>query len=203
MLADELRKSLNQPFLVENRVGAYGNIAAGHVAKASPDGYTLLVHNAAAVASSASAFKSLTFNPRTDFAPVAIVAHQPGVLVVNPALPVKSVQDFIDYARTKAGKLNYGVGGIFGPTHTPAVLFEMKTGIKAEAVMYKGAAPAIVDLVGGQIDFIPPPPRCRTSVPGGCGRSRSPRRSGWRAFRTCRRSARVAWPDTSSTAGSA
>ncbi len=154
MLADELRKSLNQPFLVENRVGAYGNIAAAHVAKASPDGYTLLVHNAAAVASSASAFKSLTFNPRTDFAPVAIVAHQPGVLVVNPALPVKSVKDFIDYARTKAGKLNYGVGGIFGPTHTPAVLFEMKTGIKAEAVMYKGAAPAIVDLVGGQIDFM-------------------------------------------------
>ena len=154
MLADELRKALNQPFLVENRVGAYGNIAAGHVAKASPDGYTLLVHNAAAVASSASAFKTLSFNPRTDFAPVAIVAHQPGVLVVNPSLPVKSVQEFIDYARSRTGKLNYGVGGIFGPTHTPAVLFEMKTGIKAEPVMYKGAAPAIVDLVGGQIDFM-------------------------------------------------
>jgi tripartite-type tricarboxylate transporter receptor subunit TctC len=154
MLAEEFRKAFGQPFVVENRVGAYGNIAADHVAKAQADGYTLLVHNASAVASSASAFKTLPFDPRKDFTPVGIIAHQPGVLVTHPSLPAKNVLEFIAHAKSRQGKLNYGVGGVFGPTHTPAVLFEMKTGIKAEPVMYKGAAPAIVDLVGGQIDFM-------------------------------------------------
>ena len=154
MVAEELHASLGQTFIVENRVGAFGNIAADFVAKAKADGYTLLVHNASAVASSISAFKNLPFDPRKDFVPVAIVAHQPGVLVTNPSLPVKTVEEFIAYAKSKPGKLNYGVGGIFGPTHTPAVLFSMKTGIQSEPVMYKGAAPAIIDLVGGQIDFM-------------------------------------------------
>ena len=154
MLAQGLGQSLGQPFVVENRVGASGNIAAARVAKAEPDGYTLLVHNAAAVASNISAFKELTFDPRKDLTPVAIVANQPGVLVVNPKLPVNTVQEFIDYAKSRPGELNYGVGGVFGVTHTPAVLFSMKTGIKAEPVMYKGMAPAITDLVSGQIDFM-------------------------------------------------
>lgn len=154
MLAQELGKSLGHPFVVENRIGASGNIAAGYVAKAKPDGYTLLVHNAAAVASNVSAFKNLSFDPRKDLTPVALVANQPGVLVVNPTLPVKTVQEFITYAKSNPGKLNYGVGGAFGVTHTPAVLFSIKTGIKAEPIMYRGAAPAITDLVGGQLDFM-------------------------------------------------
>ena len=154
MLAEEFRASLGQTFIVENRVGAFGNIAAEYVAKAKPDGYVLLVHNASAVASSISAFKQLGFDPRKDFAPVAIVASQPGILVTHPSVPVRSVQDFIAFAKARPGKLNYGVGGVFGPTHTPAVLFAMKTGIDIVPVMYKGAAPAITDLVGGQIDLM-------------------------------------------------
>lgn len=154
VVASELSQRLGESIVVDNRGGASGNIGANLVAKAAPDGYTLLVHNASSVAANVSAFKSLPFDPRKDLRAVAKVANQPGVLVANPALPVNSVGEFLEYVQKHPNTLHYGVGGLFSPTHTAAVLFSIVSGARIEPVMYKGAAPAMIDLVSGQIDFM-------------------------------------------------
>jgi tripartite-type tricarboxylate transporter receptor subunit TctC len=153
MVGKKLSENLGQPVLVDNRAGASGNIGMDYVTKAAPDGYTLLMASAALTAN-AHLYKKMSFDPLKDLQPVIRVADQPNVLVVNPSLGVKSVQDLISLARSKPGKLTFGSAGLGAAQQIAAEVFMMKTGTKMMHVPYKGGAPALADLVGGQIDLM-------------------------------------------------
>jgi tripartite-type tricarboxylate transporter receptor subunit TctC len=158
LIAQRLSDNLGQPFLVENRPGAATNIATEAVAKAPPDGYTFLVATGAN-AINATLYEKLNFNFIRDFAPVARFADAPMVLVVNPALPVKTVPELIAYAKASPGKINYASGGVGSPSHVPGELFNMMAGVNITHVPYRGTNVAIPDLIGGQVQvmfaFIP------------------------------------------------
>jgi tripartite-type tricarboxylate transporter receptor subunit TctC len=143
----------NQQVVVENRPGAGGNIGADVVAKAAPDGYTLLMASPAEVAINPHIFPTMPFDPIKDLAPVSKVATAPLVLVVNPAVPVHSVAELITYAKARNGQLDYASSGTGGPQHLAAERLKMDTGIKMTHVPYKGGAPAITDLLGGQVQL--------------------------------------------------
>lgn len=153
MVGKKLSDNLGQPVIVDNRAGASGNIGMDHVAKAAPDGYTLLMASAALTAN-AHLYKKMSFDPLKDLQPVIRVADQPNVLVVNPSLGVKSVQDLIALAKSKPGKLTFGSAGLGAAQQIAAEVFMMKTETKMLHVPYKGGAPALADLVGGQIDLM-------------------------------------------------
>jgi tripartite-type tricarboxylate transporter receptor subunit TctC len=154
LVGQRLAESLGQPFLVENRAGAAGIIGTDFVARAAPDGYTLLMGSAAAISSAPSVYAKLPYEPLRDLATVALVANQPNVLIVHPLVPAKTVKEFIVLARSRPGALNYGSSGIGATQHMSAELFAMMTGAKIVHVPYKGGAPAMADLLGGQIDFM-------------------------------------------------
>ena len=135
-----------QPVVIDNRAGAGGNIGADVVAKSAPDGYNLLV-TTTGHAVAASLYKKLPFDPIKDFAPIVLVATQPNILVVHPALPVKNVKDLIALAKAKPGQLNYANSGTGANAHLAAELFKSMTGTSIEAIAYKSAAPALVDLI--------------------------------------------------------
>ena len=153
LIGPKLADAFGQPFVVENRPGATGYIGAAAVAKAAPDGYTLLM-GATGLTAGVSIFAKVPFDITSDFAPVALVAHQPQVLVVHPSVPAKSVAEFIAVAKSRPGKLNYASTGIGSSLHMAAEMFVMRTGVKIVHVPYKGSAPAINDLVGGHIDLM-------------------------------------------------
>jgi tripartite-type tricarboxylate transporter receptor subunit TctC len=153
MLGKRLSESLGQPVIVDNRAGASGNIGMDYVAKSAPDGYTLLMASAALTAN-AHLYSKMTFDPLKDFQPVSRVADQPNVLVVNPSLGVKNVQELIALSKSKPGKLAFGSAGLGAAQQIAAEIFMMKTGTKMLHVPYKGGAPALADLVGGQIDLM-------------------------------------------------
>lgn len=143
----------SQPVVVENRAGAGGIIGAQSVAKSAPDGYTFLL--AAINHSILTTLKpNLAYDLEKDFVPVGMVAAFPIILVINPSLPFKSVQDLIAYAKSNPNKLNYGSSGSGGGTHLAAELFCSMTGIKMLHVPYKGSAPAMADLLGGHINLM-------------------------------------------------
>jgi tripartite-type tricarboxylate transporter receptor subunit TctC len=153
-LAEDLGAELGQPIVVENRAGANGIIATDFVAKSPPDGYTLLVSTLAAHAGNPFAVKSLPYDPVKDFAPVTEVAWTPNVLVVNPKLPVHDVKEFIAYAKAHPGELNFGSGSTGSAGHLAGELFKTMAGVKMVHVPYKGAGPAMQDLIGGQIQLM-------------------------------------------------
>ena len=153
LAAQHLAEQLRQPFLVENKPGASGVIGSDFVAKAAPDGYTLLIGNASTLAILASINSKLPYQP-LEFEPVTVLASIPSVLVVNAALPVNSVAEFVALARAKPGALNYGSPGAGTSMHLTAELFAAQTGTKIVHVAYKGAAPAVTDLLGGQVQFM-------------------------------------------------
>ncbi|MDB5878909.1 MAG: extra-cytoplasmic solute receptor [Variovorax sp.] len=153
VLAQTLGEQLGQPVLVDNRGGANGNIGANYVAKAPADGYTIL-YNTSSITLSPSLYKNVPYDVSKDFAPVASVAVVPLGLVVNPSVPVNTVGEFIAYAKANPGKLSYGSAGNGNVTHLGAFQFVQANGIEATHVPYKGSAPADVDLVGGQIQFM-------------------------------------------------
>ncbi len=153
-LAQKLSESLAQQFIVENRVGAGSVIGTDYVAKAAPDGYTLLLSGVTGLAAGASVFKQLPYDTRRDFAPVILVLQNPAVLLVHPSVPAKTVREFIALVKSRPGKLNYASSGAGGGQHLAAELFIMKTGVNIVHVPYKGAAPALNDLVGGQVDIM-------------------------------------------------
>lgn len=153
IIAHKLSERLGQTIVVDNRPGAGGNIAAEQVAKAPADGYTLL-YNSSSIAISPALFKKPTLNPVEIFQPVAYVATVPLVVVVNPALPAKTPQEFLALLRSRSGKLNFGSSGIGTIDHLTSVLFTERTGTQITHVPYKGNAAAVPDLLGGRIDFM-------------------------------------------------
>jgi tripartite-type tricarboxylate transporter receptor subunit TctC len=151
-VAHKLSEILKNPVVVENRAGASGTIGVAHAAKAAPDGYTLLlVAGAHAVAE--NIYPNRGYDLAKDFDGVSLVARSGYLMVLNPSLPVSSVQDVIALAKKKPGELNYASTGTGGTPHLAAELFSSMTGTKMTAVQYKGDAPAIVDLIGGRVDL--------------------------------------------------
>jgi tripartite-type tricarboxylate transporter receptor subunit TctC len=148
-----LAEELGQPVFVDNRPGAGGNIGMDAVAKAAPDGYTLLMA-APGLVTNASLYDSLPFDPVKDFAPIGMVASVPNVLVVNPSLPVHSVADLVAYAKHHPRELNYASSGIGTSLHLAATLFERDAGIRLTHVPYRGGPAAINDLIGGQVQMM-------------------------------------------------
>ncbi|MGJ7581293.1 Bug family tripartite tricarboxylate transporter substrate binding protein [Variovorax sp. RHLX14] len=153
VLAQTLGEQLGQPVLVDNRGGANGNIGANYVAKAPADGYTIL-YNTSSITLSPSLYKNVPYDVSKDFTPIASVAVVPLGLVINPSVPVNTIGEFIAYAKANPGKLSYGSAGNGNVTHLGAFQFVQANGIEATHVPYKGSAPADVDLVGGQIQFM-------------------------------------------------
>ena len=150
LIAQRLSERLGQPFVVENRPGAAMNIATEYVTKAAPDGYTLL--NITTInAWNASIYKNLEFNFLRDIVPVASMSRSGGVLEVHPSVPVKSVAEFIAYAKANPGKINMGTGGPGSGPHMYGSLFAMMTGVDLVAVHYHGTGPAVPDLLSGRL----------------------------------------------------
>ena len=150
LIAAWLSEHLGQQFVVENRSGAGGTLAAETVAKSAPDGYTLHL-TTSADAWNASLYEKLNFDIVRNFAPVATIARGPGVLVVHPSLPVKTVPELIDYAKSNPGKVTVASAGIGSAPHMYWELFRSVTGINMVHVPYRGGGPAVTDLLGGQV----------------------------------------------------
>ncbi|MGA8614703.1 MAG: tripartite tricarboxylate transporter substrate binding protein [Xanthobacteraceae bacterium] len=149
LIGQYLSQHLGQPFVVENRPGAGTNIATEEVVRARPDGYTLLLVTVSN-AINASLFKDISFNFLRDAAPVAGIMQVPNVVVVNPAVPVKTLPEFIAYAKANPAKINMASGGVGSSSHVSGELFCMMAGINLVHVPYRGEAPALTDMVSGQ-----------------------------------------------------
>jgi tripartite-type tricarboxylate transporter receptor subunit TctC len=154
IIAQALSERLGQPVVIENRTGAGGNIGADAVAKADPDGYTLLMTTSSTFAANPSLYKSLPFDVQKDFAPIALTAFIPNLLVVHPSVPSSNVADFIAYLKANPGKLNYGSAGNGTSQHLSGELFNSLAGVRMVHVAYRGGAPAVSDLLGGQLQVI-------------------------------------------------
>ncbi|MET0866955.1 MAG: tripartite tricarboxylate transporter substrate binding protein [Pseudorhodoplanes sp.] len=152
-IAQKLQDKLGQPFIVENRTGAGGSLGAVQVARAAPDGYTLLLGSSSEISQYPTLKKDIGYDPVKDFLPIAAVATVPLALAVRQELPVKSVAELIDYARKNPGKLNYGSAGPGSTTHLAVALFTSMTGTDMVHVPYKGSAPVVTDLLAGTLDL--------------------------------------------------
>jgi tripartite-type tricarboxylate transporter receptor subunit TctC len=152
VISDHLAASLGKPVLVDNRVGASGNIAAEMLAKSAPDGYTLYM-GTSINAVSVSLFKQLRYHPLRDFAPISLAVTTPSILVVNPTVPAHTVNELVELARRTPDRLTYATTGVGSSAHLGVALLASLTGIRMIHVPYKGGAQTIVDLVGGQVDL--------------------------------------------------
>ena len=153
-IAQKLSRRLAQQVVVDNRPGAGGNIGTDIVAKSAPDGYTMLMGSAGPLAINASLFASMPFDPVRDLAPVTLAASTPNVLVVHPSLRAATVKELIALARTRPGEINFASSGHGTPAHLAGELFNSMAGVKMVHVPYKGAAPALADLLGGQVQLM-------------------------------------------------
>jgi tripartite-type tricarboxylate transporter receptor subunit TctC len=154
LLGQRVSEAVKQPVVVDNKPGAGGNIGAADVARAAPDGYTILMGAVATHAINPTLYASIPYDPVRDFLPVTQVASTPNVLVVNPSVPAANVREFIAYAKANPGKLNFGSGSTGSAGHLAGELFKSMAGVEMTHVPYKGAAPAMNDLVGGQIQLM-------------------------------------------------
>ena len=153
LIGEWLSERLGQPFVIENRPGAGTTIGTEAVVKAPPDGYTLLLVGAAA-ATSALLYDKLNFNLIRDIAPVAAISREPHIMVVNPSVPAKTVPEFIAYAKGNPGKITMASGGMVTVGHLSGELFKMMTGVNIVQVPYRGQAPALTDLLAGQVQVL-------------------------------------------------
>jgi len=157
LVGQALAERLGQSVVIDNRGGAGGNIGAEAVARAEPDGYTLLLATSSTNATNVALYKRLAFHPIRDFTPISQIAFVPNLLVVHPDLPVTSIAELVAYAKAKPGQLNYGSGGAGTSLHLAAAAFAVRAGIDMVHVPYRGGAPAAADLVAGklQLSFSP------------------------------------------------
>ena len=152
-MAAKLSENLGVPVVVENKAGANANIAGEMVAKASPDGYTFL-YNTSSLVLSPHLYTNLNYDFKTQLIPVALSANIPYVVATHPSVPVKSIQEFVAYLKANPGKLNYATSGEGNITHLSTILFLNSIGAQATHIPYKGEAPGLVDLLGGQVQFM-------------------------------------------------
>ena len=152
-MGQKLTEGLNQTVYVENRTGAGGTIGTDIAAKAPPDGYTLLLIAVATYTINASLYPKLPYDPHKDLAPVSILAGAPYILVVHPALPVRNLKELIALDKRRPGELNYSSGGTGTGPHLATEVFKANTGMTAVHIAYKGAGPALTDLVAGHVQF--------------------------------------------------
>jgi len=149
-----MAEHLAQPVIIETRAGAGGNIAGELVARAPADGYTLLLSSGGALGGNLAIYSRMPYDPLKDLAPIGMIVYQSNVLIVNPSVPAKTVKEFIALARSRPGVLNYGSGGNGSSQHLSGELFSSLAGVKMVHVPYKGGAPAMTDLLGGQVDLM-------------------------------------------------
>ena len=151
LIAEKLSPVLGQQVVVENKPGAGGVVGSEAVARAAPDGYTLIMGNAGSHGINAAVYSKLPYDIQRDFAPVSLVAIAPNIVVINPAVPATSLVEFIAYAKSQPGKLSYASGGNGSSAHMSMELFKSMAGLDIQHVPYKGSTPALTDLIGGQV----------------------------------------------------
>src|SRR3954453_11861735 len=154
ILGKKLEQLLGQPFVIENRPGAGGNIAAEAAARAAADGYTLLMGNNSILATNASLYRKIGYDAERDFAPVSLIGSQANILVVNPALPARTMAELIALAKAKPGQLDFASSGYGAAAHLSGELFKAQAHIDIVHVAYKGAAPALQDVIAGHVQMI-------------------------------------------------
>ena len=168
IIAPRLSEYLGQPVVVENRAGATGNIGAEIVAHSPADGHTLLMGQAGNLTINVSLMAKMPFDPMRDFAPITLVAATPNVLVVHPSLPVKSVKDLVALSKANPGMINYATSGIGSPGHLAAELLNKSAGIRMVHIPYKGAAPALADVIAGNAHlYFTSPASAMAFIPSG------------------------------------
>ena len=153
-LAKGLSENLGQPFVIDNRAGASGNIGSGIVARAKPDGYTLLITSSSPIVINPSIYKKMPLDPQKDLAPITNLLRVPLVLVVNPSLPVNNLKELIAHIKAQDGKFQYASSGSGTPQHMTTELMKTQAGLDMVHVPYKGSAPAITDVLGGHLPMM-------------------------------------------------
>jgi tripartite-type tricarboxylate transporter receptor subunit TctC len=154
VLAERMQDRLGQPVVVENRTGAGGNVGVESVVRAAPDGHTILMGTTGTLTVNPHLYASLPFDPARDLAPVSMAFATDHVLIVNPAVPARTAQEFLALARAQPGRLSYGSAGAGSSTHTVAELFKMVAGVDLQHVPYRGSAPALNDTVAGTVQVM-------------------------------------------------
>lgn len=154
LFAQYMTPELGQPIVIDNRPGAGGNLAAEHVARSTPDGYTIFYGTLGILAINPALYRTVPFDPLKDFATITRITTAPNVLIVNPAVPATNLQEFIALARARPGQLNYGSGGSGTTTHLSGEMLKAMTGIEITHIPYRGDGPAIVDLLANRVQFM-------------------------------------------------
>jgi tripartite-type tricarboxylate transporter receptor subunit TctC len=160
ILTRKMEEILKQPLVIENRTGAGGGIAATAVARAAPDGYSILLATGSSLAINVSLYKNLGYDPEKDFEPISLIGVQTNVLYTHPSVPAKTLKEFVAYAKANPGKLTYGSGGIGTPAHLAGELLKIKAGIEFTHVPFRGTGQALQSVIGGHVPsaFNPPSP---------------------------------------------
>ena len=154
LLTDKLQSVLGQPVMVDYKSGAGGTVGAQEVMKAPADGYTLMLANTGVMVINPALYSKLPYATLRDFTPIARTAMQPLALLVNPSVPAKTLPEFIQYAKSRPGQINYGSAGNGGISHLAPEMFKSATGLFMVHIPYRGSAPAFTDLMGGQVQFM-------------------------------------------------